>query len=92
MAKVDVVVPCYNYGRFLEECVRSVLDQSLGDLRVLIIDDASADDLFSVARRLAHIDSRVSVISHPQNWGHISTYNQGNRLGIERLFFAFVGR
>ena len=77
MAKVDVVVPCYNYGRFLEECVRSVLDQSLGDLRVLIIDDASADNLFSVARRLAHIDSRSSVISHPQNWGHISTYNQG---------------
>jgi glycosyltransferase involved in cell wall biosynthesis len=40
MAKVDIVVPCYNYGRYLEGCVRSVLEQSLGDLRVLIIDDA----------------------------------------------------
>lgn len=77
MAKVDIVVPCYNYGRFLEGCVRSVLEQSLGDLRVLIIDDASSDDSVSVAQRLAHADRRVSVISHPQNWGHISTYNQG---------------
>jgi glycosyltransferase involved in cell wall biosynthesis len=77
MAKVDIVVPCYNYGRFLEGCVRSVLEQSLEDLRVLIIDDASSDDSVSVAQRLAHSDRRVSVISHPQNWGHISTYNQG---------------
>jgi glycosyltransferase involved in cell wall biosynthesis len=77
MAKVDIVIPCYNYGRFLEGCVRSVLEQSLGDLRVLIIDDASSDDSASVAQRLAHADRRVSVIVHPQNWGHIRTYNQG---------------
>ena len=44
MSKVDVIVPCYNYARFLEECVRSVLDQSVKDVRVLIIDDASADE------------------------------------------------
>jgi glycosyltransferase involved in cell wall biosynthesis len=77
MAKIDIVVPCYNYGRFLEGCVRSVLEQSLEDLRVLIIDDASSDDSLSVAQRLAGADRRVSVISHPQNWGHIQTYNQG---------------
>lgn len=77
MAKVDVVVPCYNYGRFLEACVNSVLEQSIQDLRVLIIDDASSDDSLSVAEKLADADQRVSVISHPQNWGHINTYNQG---------------
>jgi glycosyltransferase involved in cell wall biosynthesis len=77
MAKIDVVVPCYNYGRFLEACVRSVLEQSVGDLRVLIIDDASSDDSVSVARKLAYTDRRISVFAHSQNWGHISTYNQG---------------
>ena len=77
MAKVDIVVPCYNYGRFLEPCVRSVLEQSVADLRVLIIDDASSDDSLSVAKRLAQADRRVSVISHSENWGHIRTYNQG---------------
>jgi glycosyltransferase involved in cell wall biosynthesis len=77
MAKVDIVVPCYNYGRFLHQCVRSVLEQSIGDLRVLVIDDASSDDTLSVAQSLAHADRRVSVISHSQNQGHISTYNEG---------------
>jgi glycosyltransferase involved in cell wall biosynthesis len=77
MAKVDVVVPCYNYGRFLEVCVRSVLEQSMGDLRVLIIDDASSDNSLLVATKLAEGDRRVSVVSHVQNQGHINTYQEG---------------
>ncbi|WP_165435169.1 glycosyltransferase [Bradyrhizobium sp. Leo121] len=77
MAKVDIVVPCYNYGRFLEACVGSVLRQSVADLRVLIIDDASSDNSLSVARKLARDDSRVTVVAHEQNKGHIGTYNEG---------------
>jgi len=77
MAKIDVVVPCYNYGRFLDECVGSLLEQSVRDLRVLVIDDASTDDSLSIARKLAEKDRRVSVITHSQNKGHIDTYNEG---------------
>jgi glycosyltransferase involved in cell wall biosynthesis len=77
MAKVDVVVPCYNYARFLEGCVRSVLDQSVKDVRVLIIDDASSDDSLLVARKLAQADPRVTVVDHAENKGHINTYNEG---------------
>ena len=39
MSRVDVIVPCYNYGRFLRECVESILSQPV-EVRVLIIDDA----------------------------------------------------
>lgn len=77
MAKVDVVVPCYNYGRFLRACVHSVLRQSVTDCRVLIIDDASSDDSVAVAEGLAREDRRVSVIAHAHNRGHIQTYNEG---------------
>lgn len=77
MAKVDVVVPCYNYGHFLEQCARSVLDQSIRDIRVLIIDDASTDDSASVAQKLAADDSRITVRIHSKNQGHITTYNEG---------------
>jgi len=77
MAKVDIVIPCYNYGRFLEQCVRSVLAQSVRDLRVLVIDDASADESVAVAERLASEDSRVALVAHRVNKGHIDTYNEG---------------
>jgi glycosyltransferase involved in cell wall biosynthesis len=43
MATVSVVVPAHNYGRFLWECVSSVLSQEGPDLKVLILDDASID-------------------------------------------------
>jgi len=77
MAKVDVVVPCYNYGRYLVDCVRSVLDQSIKDVRVLVIDDASSDDSLEVAKRLSALDWRVEVVTHGRNLGHIATYNEG---------------
>jgi GT2 family glycosyltransferase len=44
LSSVDVVVPSYRYGRFLRQCVESVLSQEGVDVRVLIIDDASPDD------------------------------------------------
>ena len=74
---VDVVIPCYRYGRFLRECLESVLSQEGCDVRVLVIDDASTDDSADVARQLAAEDDRVEVIVHSANRGHIATYNEG---------------
>jgi glycosyltransferase involved in cell wall biosynthesis len=77
MASVDVVIPCYNYGRFLAESVGSVLSQPGIDLRVLIIDNASEDDSAAVARALARADKRVQVIAHAVNKGATKSYNDG---------------
>src|SRR3954453_21056063 len=74
---VSVVIPCYKYGRYLPDCVRSVLDQEGVDARVLIIDDASPDDSAEVALRLAAEDERVEARIHEVNRGHIATYNEG---------------
>ena len=76
MSAVDVVIPCYNYARFLRRSVESVLNQEGVAVRVLIIDDTSSDDTPEVARLLAQ-DSRVEVRRHAVNQGHIKTYNEG---------------
>jgi len=77
MASIDVVVPCYQYGRFLRDCVSGILDQGIGDLRVLIIDNASTDDSVAVARQLAGEDPRIEVLAHERNLGHIASLNEG---------------
>lgn len=77
MGSVGVVVPCYKYGHFLADAVGSVLEDTSLDVRVLIIDDASPDDSADRARELAAADSRVEVAVHPENRGHIRTYNEG---------------
>lgn len=77
MSCIDIIVPCYRYGHYLRQCVRSVLDQSGCETRVLILDDASPDDTPAVAAELAAQDDRVSVRRHDKNMGHIATYNEG---------------
>lgn len=74
---VSVIIPCHNYGHFLDGCVDSVLDQAGVEVRVLIIDDRSTDDSAAVARRIGAGDPRVDVRCHQQNLGLIGTANEG---------------
>jgi glycosyltransferase involved in cell wall biosynthesis len=76
-AGVSVIVPCYNYGQYLWNCVQSALGQEGVNVEVLIIDDASTDDSPIIARELAGSDGRVRTIRHSTNLGHIATYNEG---------------
>jgi glycosyltransferase involved in cell wall biosynthesis len=75
--RVSVVVPCHNYGRFLRDCVESVLVQRTVDVDVLIVNDASTDDSAATAEALAAGDERVRVHHNPVNLGHIASYNVG---------------
>jgi glycosyltransferase involved in cell wall biosynthesis len=73
---VDVAVPCYQYGRYLRDCVMSVLTQGYRDVRVLVIDNASTDNSLEVARQLAAEDRRVEVVAHRTNLGQHASYNE----------------
>lgn len=86
--RVSVVVPCFNYGRYLPDCVASILSQQGVQPDVLIMDDASTDDSASVALALAEANPNVHVIQHRENKGHIATYNEG--LGIIEGEFAVL--
>lgn len=77
MHNVDVVIPCYNYGHFLMQCIESVLNQDGVDVRVLVIDDASNDKTPEIAQSISRIDSRIEYRRHKENKGHIATYNEG---------------
>ncbi|KQW22254.1 hypothetical protein ASC80_02345 [Afipia sp. Root123D2] len=75
MSSFSVIVPCYNYARYLKACVDSILSQGV-DVHVLIIDDCSSDDTPAVGAELAK-DPRVTFLRHEVNQGHIRTYNEG---------------
>ena len=70
-------MPCYQYGRFLRECVDSILSQGIGDIRVLIIDNASTDNSLEVARQLAAEDGRIEILARPCNLGPHASWNEG---------------
>ena len=73
---VSFVVPCYNYARYLPDCLQSIFRQEGAyAFEVIAIDDASTDDTQAVLQRLS--DPRLRVITHSANCGHIATITEG---------------
>src|SRR5512133_802692 len=75
---VSVIVPTYNYGRYVAEAVRSVQRQSLSDWECLVVDDGSTDETRAVVEGLAAADPRVRYL-HQRNQGLSAARNTGIR-------------
>nr|WP_319488272.1 glycosyltransferase family 2 protein [uncultured Caproiciproducens sp.] len=75
MPKVSVIVPVYNVGKYLAQCVESILAQTLTDIEIFLINDASTDHSLTLAQTY-QTDSRVTVWDKPHG-GLGDTRNYG---------------
>ncbi len=75
MPKVSVLLPTYNYARFLPEAIESVLAQDFTDFELIVSDDASTDASAEIIRGFAARDSRIRAHFHPQNLGMVAHWN-----------------
>ena len=75
--RVSVVTANYNGAAHLAAAVRSVLDQTLADLELIIVDDCSTDDSLGVIARTAGGDPRVRVLRQARNGGPAAARNRG---------------
>ena len=73
--KLTVMMPVYNGRPYLEDAVRSVLGQTLQQLKLLIIDDGSDDGSGELLRRLAQEDARIELVQRGRR-GQIATRNE----------------
>lgn len=85
-AAVSVVVPCFNAGAFLDECVGSVLRQGVADIELIVVDDGSTDvETREVLDRLARQHGRVKVV-RTENRGPGAARN----VGLNRATGRFI--
>jgi glycosyltransferase involved in cell wall biosynthesis len=71
--QLSILIPTFNYGRFLGEAVESVLSQGFGDFEVFVIDNASTDNTREVMQK--YMDPRLKFIVNPQNRGPYYSFN-----------------
>ena len=74
--KVTVYITSHNYGKFLREAVDSVIEQSLTNWELFIVDDGSTDDTYEIAKDYAVTDSRITPIKHEEAKGLRASANE----------------
>lgn len=73
---VSIIVPAYNVGRYIKECILSITRQTYGNIEIIVVDDGSPDDTPQIIDGLAVTDKRIIPI-HQQNAGVSSARNAG---------------
>ena len=76
MPKISVLVPIYNVEKYLEECLESIISQTLQDIEVICINDGSTDGSLKIIKKYAKNDPRF-VIINKKNSGYGDSMNRG---------------
>lgn len=86
--KLSIIIPCYGVEKYLDRCMNSVVNQTLKDIEIILIDDGSTDKVPQMCDDWANKDSRIKVL-HKQNEGLGFARNSG--IGIATgEYIAFV--
>lgn len=86
---IDIIMPCYNAEKYIEETIQSVLRQTEKNFRLICIDDCSKDATYTILQRLADRDKRITVLKNEENCGIAATRNRGIREG-QAEYIAFL--
>lgn len=79
---VSILMPVYNAALYLEEAIKSVLNQSFSDFELIVLNDGSTDDSLTITQQFANNDARIIIYNGEQNMGIANVLNIG--LGIAR--------
>lgn len=77
MSRVTVLVAAYNVQKYLEECLDSLTGQTLKDIQIVCIDDASTDSTLDILKRYAASDNRFVILERKENGGQAVARNMG---------------
>lgn len=69
MTKVSIIVPVYNVETYIDRCLRSIEEQTLKDIEIIVVDDCTPDKSMTIVERFAKEDSRFKIIKHEYNKG-----------------------
>ena len=74
--KISIIIPIYNTEEYLRECLNSVINQTLKEIEIILIDDGSTDNSGKICEEYASKDKRIKVI-HQKNQGAAISRNKG---------------
>lgn len=89
---MTICVPSYNVGRYLERCLRTLINHEYAaDIEVLVVDDGSKDYTAQIAKAFEDRYPGIVRLIQKENGGHGSTINRAIKEGIGRYFMVVDG-
>ena len=88
MAEVSIIVPVYQVEKYIAQCIESVLNQTLTDFELILVDDGSKDNSGKICDEYFEKDDRIIVI-HTDNFGAATARNMGLARATGR-YIAFL--
>jgi len=85
--RVSVVMPCYNADKYIGEAIQSIINQSLADWELIIIDDGSTDDTIEKIKMFK--DLRIKLIQLKKNYGNYYARNIGIKASSGKYLAMF---
>ena len=83
---VSIIVPIYNVEKYLDRCVTSLVNQTLKDIEIILVDDGSTDMSSSLCDKWGNMDQRIKVI-HKENGGLSDARNVGTEYAIGNFIY-----
>ena len=74
--KISVIVPIYNAEKYIEETIKSLLEQTLKEIEIILVNDGSKDSSLDICEKMKKKDSRIKIINK-QNGGLADSRNAG---------------
>lgn len=87
MPKVSVIVPVYNTEKYLRDCLDSLVSQSLDDMEIIVVDDASTDNGYEIIEEYALKYPQLKVYHNDKNIGQSMARN----IGLEMASGEYIG-
>lgn len=86
--KISIVIPCYNVEKYVEKCIKSIMNQTYSELEVIVIDDKSTDGTYEVLLKLKkEYNDRFILLQNEKNNGLAYTRN----FGVKKATGKYIG-
>lgn len=90
MEKVSVIIPIYNIEDYIDDCLKSVVNQTYKNLEIICVDDCGTDNSMSIVENYAKSDHRIKIIRQKENRGQGEARNLGIVDNVTGKYICFI--
>lgn len=88
MVDVSVIVPAYNIEEYIGECVESIINQTMKNIEIILVDDGSVDNTLNILHKYEKLDNRVKVVAKVN--GGVTSARKAGLLEARGEYISFV--